>query len=89
MALTIVDNKFMKILECLDIKTTSDIPITSFNLIDDKIGAWYEYIDRQNIWNDRKFWTYKMCIVLIGLKLLLHLVVEKIISARNSIKNWI
>ena len=67
MAVTIFDNKFIENLEWLDIKTTSDIPITSFYLIYDKMGAWYEYIERQNIWNDRKFWTYKMWIVRIVL----------------------
>ena len=47
----------MENLEWLDIKTTSDISITSFYLIDEKIGAWYEYIERKNIWSDKKFWT--------------------------------
>ena len=65
MAVTIFDNKFIENLEWLDIKITSDIPITSFYLIYDKFGAWYEYIERQNIWNDRKFWTYKMWVVWI------------------------
>ena len=37
-------------LEQLDLKTTSNIAIiTSFYLIDDNIGAWYEYIERLNI----------------------------------------
>jgi hypothetical protein len=40
MAATIFDNKFMENLEWLDIKTTSDIPLSSFYLIDNKIGAW-------------------------------------------------
>ena len=65
MAVTIFMNKFMDNLEWLDLKTTSDIAITSFYLIDDKIGAWYEYIERQNIWNYRKFWTCKMWVVRI------------------------
>jgi hypothetical protein len=51
MAVSIFMNKFMDNLEWLDLKTTSDIAITSSFLIDDKIGAWYEYIERQNIWN--------------------------------------
>ena len=42
-------------LERLDQKATFDIARSSFNLIDDEIGAWYEYIERQNIWNHRKF----------------------------------
>ena len=71
----------------LDIKTTSHIPIFFFYLIDDNNGAWYEYIKRQNIWNNINFWTCKMWVVQIDLKLLLNLVAEKIISARNSIKN--
>ena len=49
MAVTIFDNKFMENLKWLDLKTTSDIAITIFYLIDDKIGAWYEYIERQKI----------------------------------------
>ena len=36
-ALTIFDNKFMENLKWLDIKTTSDIPITIFFLIDEKL----------------------------------------------------
>jgi len=44
----------MENLQWLDIKTTSGIAITSYNLINDKIGAWYEYIERQNIWGYRK-----------------------------------
>jgi len=51
MAATIFDNKFMDNLEWSDIKTTSDIPITSYYLIGDKIGYRYEYIEQQNIWN--------------------------------------
>jgi hypothetical protein len=74
-------------LEWSDLKTTSDIAINSFYLIDDKIGAWYEYIKRQNIWNYRKFWTCKMWVVWIVLKLLLNLVDEKIISERTAIEN--
>jgi hypothetical protein len=38
----------MEKLKWLDIKTTSDIPITSFYLIDDTNGAWYEDIERHN-----------------------------------------
>ncbi len=49
MAITIFDNKFMKKLEWLGIKTLSNIPITSYYFIDDKIGYWYEYIEKQNI----------------------------------------
>ena len=60
----------MENLEWLDIKTTFDIPITRFDLNDDKTGAWYEYIDKQNIWNDRKFWTCKMWVIWIVLKFL-------------------
>ena len=59
MAVTIFTNKFMDNLEWSDLKTTSDVAITIFYLINDKIGAWYEYIERQNIWNYRKFWTCK------------------------------
>ena len=47
MAVTIFDNQFMENLEWLDIKTTCDIPITSYYLIDDKIGYWYEYIEKK------------------------------------------
>ena len=36
-------------LEWFYLKTTFDIAITSIFLIDDKIGAWYEYIERQII----------------------------------------
>ncbi len=70
MAVTILNTKFMGNLEWLDIKATFDISITSFYLIDDKIGAWYEYVERQEIWNNRKFWTCKMGVVWIVLKLL-------------------
>ena len=42
MAVTIFDIKFMGNLEWFNLKTTSDIAIASFYLIDDKIGAWYE-----------------------------------------------
>jgi hypothetical protein len=70
-------------LEWSNLKTTSYIPLTSFYLIDDKIGAWYEYIERQYIWSNRKLWTCKMWVVWIVLKLLLNLVVEKIISERK------
>ncbi len=70
-------------LEWFNLKTTSDIPLTSFGLIDDKIGAWYEYIERQDIWSNRKFWTCKMWDVWIVLKLLLNLVAEKIIAERK------
>ncbi len=80
MAVTIFTNKFMDNLEWSDLKTTFDIAITSFYLIGDKIGVWYEYIERQNIWNYRKFWTCKMWVVWIVLKLLLNLVAEKFIS---------
>ena len=55
MALSIFTENFMDDLEWSDLKTTSDIAITSFYLIDDKIGAWYEYIERQNIWDYREF----------------------------------
>ena len=51
MAVTIFINNFMDNLQWLDLKTTPDIATTSFYLIDDKIGAWYEYIESQNIWN--------------------------------------
>ncbi len=67
-------------LEWLDLNTTSDIAITSFYLIDDKIGAQYEYIERLNIWNYRKFWNCEMWIVWLVLKLLLNLVAEKVIA---------
>ncbi len=63
MALSIFTDRFMDNSEWSVLKTTSDIAITSFYLIDDKIGAWYEYIERQNIWNYRKFWTCKMWVV--------------------------
>ena len=59
----------MENLKWLDIKTTSDTPITSYYLIDDKIGVWNEYIERQNIWNNKIFWTCKMWVVWIVLKL--------------------
>jgi hypothetical protein len=39
MAVTIFDNTFMENLEWLDIKTTYDISITSFNLFGEEIGA--------------------------------------------------
>jgi hypothetical protein len=72
MAVTIFDNEFMDNLEWFYLKTTSDIAINSFNLIDDKIGAWYEYIETQNIGNYRKCWTCKMWVVWIVLNLLLN-----------------
>ena len=84
MAVTIFIN--MENLDCLDIKKTSDIHITSFFLIDDKIDAWYEYIERQNIWDNRIFWTCKMWVVWIVLNFLLNLVAEKIISERNQLR---
>jgi hypothetical protein len=74
-------------LERLNQNTTSDIDMTSFYLIDDNIGAWYEYIESQNIWNYRKYWTCKMWVVWIVLKLLLNLVVEQIISERIPVEN--
>ena len=64
MAVTIFIKKFIEILVWLDIKTTSDISITSLYLIDD----WYEYVERQDIWNNRKIWTCKMWVVLKVLK---------------------
>jgi hypothetical protein len=51
MAVTIFTNHFMDNLERLNQNTTSNIAMTSFYLIDDKIGAWYEYIESKNIWN--------------------------------------
>ena len=87
MALSIFTENFMDDLEWSYLKTTSDIAINSFYLIDDKIGAWYEYIERQNIWDYRKFWTCKMWVVWIVLKLLLNLVAEKFISERIAIEN--
>ena len=87
MAVTIFTNKFMDNLEWSDLKTTSHVAITSFYLINDKIGAWYEYIERQNIWNYINFWTCKMWVVWIVLKLLLNLVAEKVISERIAIEN--
>jgi hypothetical protein len=87
MAVTIFTNKFMDNLEWSALKTTSDIPITNYYLIDDKIGAWYENIERHNIWVYRKFWTCKMWVVWIVLKLLLNLVDEKIKSERTTIEN--
>ena len=80
-------NKFMDNLEWLDLKTSSNIAITSFYLIRDNIGAWYEYIGRQSICNYRKFWTCKMWVVWIVLKLLLNLVANQIISERTTIEN--
>ncbi len=74
-------------LECMvRSQKTSHIAITSLYLIDDNIGAWYEYIERQNIWNYRKFWTCKMWVVQLVLKLLSNLVAEKI-SQRIPIEN--
>jgi hypothetical protein len=55
MAVTIFTNKFKDNLNRLNQNTTSDIAMTSFYLIDDTIGAWYEYIESQNIWNYRKY----------------------------------
>ena len=46
MAVTIFINKFMDNLQWLDLKTTFDIAITSFFFIVEKLGAWYEYIER-------------------------------------------
>ena len=46
MVVTIFENKFMENLEWLHIKTTHDIPITSYYLIDDKICYWYDYIEK-------------------------------------------
>ena len=63
MAFVIFMNKFMDNLQWLHLKRTYDIAITSFYLIDDKIGAWYEYIERPKKWNYRKFWTCKMWVV--------------------------
>ena len=40
MAVTIFDIKFIDNLEWFNHKTTFDIALTSFYLIDDKIGAW-------------------------------------------------
>ena len=87
MAVSIFDYKFMDNLELFNLKTPSHIPLTSFYLIDDKIGAWYEYIRRQDIWSNRKFRTCKMWVVWIVLKLLINLVAEKIISKTIQIGN--
>ena len=65
MAVSIFTNKFMDNLERLNQNTKSDIAMTSYYLIDDKIGAWYEYIESTNIWNYRKYWTCKMWVVWI------------------------
>ena len=83
MAISIFDNKLIDNLVFFNLKTTSDMPLTSFYLIDDKIGAWYEYIERQDIWSNIKFWKCKMWVVWIVLKLLLNLVAEKIMSKRK------
>ena len=78
MAVTIFDNELMENAEwLLDTKTTSDIPKTSYYIIDDKIGYWYDYIGKKIIWNYSKFWTCKMWVVWIVLKLLLNLVAKK------------
>jgi hypothetical protein len=87
MAVNIFLHKFMDNSEWSAQKTTSDVRITSYYLIDDKIGAWYEYIEGHNIWIYRKFWTCKMWVVWIVLKILLNLVDEKIISERKTIEN--
>ena len=79
----------MENLEWLDIKATFGIPITSYNLTDDTIGYQYEYIVKQNIWGYKKFWTCKMWVVWIVLKLFFNLAAKKIILARSSIKNSI
>ena len=44
----------MENIEWLDIKTTYGIHKTSYYLIDDRFGACYEYIERQNIWGYKK-----------------------------------
>ena len=77
MAVIIFNNKFMENLEWSGIKVEYGISITSYYLIDDKIGYWYDNIERKNIWNYRKFWTSKMWAVWIVLKLLLNLVAGK------------
>jgi hypothetical protein len=84
MAVIIFDNKLMDNSEWFNLEAIYDIvlPLTSFYLINDKIGAWYENIERQDIWRNRKFWTCKMWVVRIVLKLLLNLVAEKIISEK-------
>ena len=87
MAVNIFTKNFMDNLEQLDLKTKFGIAINICYLINDKIGACYEYIERQNIWNYRKVWTCKMRVVWIVLKLLLNLVVEQIISKRILIEN--
>jgi hypothetical protein len=87
MAVTIFDNKFMDNIEWFNLKTTSDIPLNSFYLVDEKIGAWYEYIESQDIWSNRKFWTCKMWVVRIFFKKLLNLVAKKNISQRKSISD--
>ena len=84
MVVTIFDNKFLENLKCFYLKTSSDIAITFLKKIDDEIGAWYEYSERQNIWNYKNFWTWKMWVVLIVLKLLLHLVAEKSYQKENK-----
>jgi hypothetical protein len=76
MAVNIFTKNFMDNLEQLDIKTKSDTAITTFFLI-----------ERQNIWNYRKFWICKMWVVGIVLKLLLNLVAEQIISEKILIEN--
>ena len=89
MVVTIFDKKFREYLEWLDIKQHLIYLELVFYLIDDKIGGWYECNERQNIWNNRKFRACKILVVWIVLKFFLNLVVEKIMSARNSIKNSI
>ena len=84
MTIGIFDNTFMNNVEWFNLKTTSDIPLTIFYLIDDKIGAWYEYIESQDIWSNTKFWTCKMRVVWIVLKSLLNLVAKKIYQKENQ-----
>ena len=85
MAITIFSNKYMDNLNWLNMKALSNTPLTSYYLIDDKIGVWYDYIENhKDIWRYRTYWTCKMWVVWIVLKLLLDLVAEKVKSARDS-----
>ena len=58
MAITIFDNKFIDNLNWLNIKATSGTPLTNYYLIDDKIGIWYDYIEKHNdMWRYNSYWT--------------------------------
>ncbi len=78
MRINIFDLKFTSNLVSFNKTIAFDIPITCYYLINNKIGKWYNYIQRTETRHNREVWTCKMRVIWIVLKLLFNLVVDKI-----------